>query len=128
MTDMTVSAYFNRRSASRLLVAAALCFVSAQTASIGAAESEFRATGPRMPVKLPPREKGAVQVTFDLVPTSMSFDLPSFPCMVTENGIKYSNFWAETYELSAIGCSAMCAKGTGSCNQDFLVLSCSPRS
>ena len=59
---------------------------------------EFQATGPTEPVQLAPRQNGVVRVSFDLLPTTMSFDLPSFPCLVTENGIKYSNFWAETYD------------------------------
>jgi hypothetical protein len=44
------------------------------------------------------RKKPSVEVYFDLLPTSMRFHLPSFPCMVTENNVRYSNFWAETYE------------------------------
>ena len=59
--------------------------------------NEFKAVGPREPVKMGRRET-AVEVYFDLVPTSLRFTLPSFPSMVTENGIVYSNFWAETYE------------------------------
>jgi len=58
---------------------------------------EFKAVGPTEPVKMGRREI-AVEVYFDLVPTSLRFMLPSFPSMVTENGIVYSNFWAETYE------------------------------
>ena len=50
------------------------------------------------PAEFGERKKAAVEVYFDLVPTSMRFHLPSFPCMVTENNIRYSNFWAETYE------------------------------
>jgi hypothetical protein len=65
--------------------------------------SRFEATGPTEPVRQDPaifgeRKKPSVEVTFDLLPTSMRFHLPSFPCMVTENNIRYSNFWAETYE------------------------------
>ena len=70
----------------------------AQTAAQEAATRRFEAVGPTEPVKLEPQKKGAVEVYFDLVPTSLSFDLPAFPCMVTENNIKYSNFWAETYD------------------------------
>jgi hypothetical protein len=58
---------------------------------------EFKAVGPSEPVKLE-RRATAVEVFFDLIPTSLRFILPSFPSMVTENGIVYSNFWAETYE------------------------------
>jgi hypothetical protein len=65
--------------------------------------NRFEVIGPTKPVRLEPaefgeRKKAAVEVTFDLLPTSMRFHLPSFPCMVTENNIRYSNFWAETYE------------------------------
>ncbi len=28
----------------------------------------------------------------------MSFDLPAYPCLVTENGIRYTNEWIETYD------------------------------
>ncbi len=65
--------------------------------------NRFEAFGPTEPVRLDPaeygeRKKATVEVTFDLLPTRMAFHLPSFPCMVTENNIRYSNFWAETYE------------------------------
>jgi len=60
---------------------------------------KFAATGPAQPMKLAPDQfKGAVKVTFDLQPTSMSFDLPWNYCMVTENGLKLSNLAAETYD------------------------------
>ncbi len=58
---------------------------------------QFKAVGPSKPVKMGFRDK-AVEVFFDLVPTSMRFILSAFPCMVTENGIVYSNLWAETYD------------------------------
>jgi hypothetical protein len=86
------------RAAMGFVLVVILCLVVGHAIPVAAAQSEFRAIGPTEPVKLPPRQKGAVKVTFDLVPTSMSFDLPAFPCMVTENNIKYSNFWAETYD------------------------------
>jgi hypothetical protein len=60
---------------------------------------KFEAKGPTQPVKLERSQlKGAVQVSFDLLPTSMSFDLPWNYCMVAENGIKLSYFAAETYD------------------------------
>jgi hypothetical protein len=67
------------------------------------AETRFRAIGLKEPERQDPAEFGergkpSVEVFFDLVPTTMRFHLPSFPCMVTENNIRYSNFWAETYE------------------------------
>jgi hypothetical protein len=65
--------------------------------------NRFEANGPTTPVRqdragFGERKKPSVTVTFDLLPTSMRFHLPAFPCMVTENNIRYSNFWAETYE------------------------------
>jgi len=52
------------------------------------------------------RTRGEVVVTFDQMPTRMSFNLPSFPCLVTENKISYYNGWTETYDAAA---------GVGSC-------------
>jgi hypothetical protein len=61
--------------------------------------SDFAATGPTKETKLPPEKfLGAVKVTFDLLPTTMSFDLPWHFCSVTENGIKVAHFAAETYD------------------------------
>ena len=50
-----------------------------------------------------PRElrRVAVEVNFDLVPTKMLFSMPCYPCMVTENGIHFSNGWTETYDPKA---------------------------
>ncbi len=59
---------------------------------------EFKAVGPSEPVKLEPHKKGAVEVTFDQTPTKMRFNLPAYPCMVTENDIQYSNCYTETYD------------------------------
>ncbi len=59
---------------------------------------KFEAIGPKYPVKQKPSEIGAVRVNFDLLPTTMSFDLPWTYCMVTENNIKLSNLAAETYD------------------------------
>ena len=60
---------------------------------------EFKAVGPTQPVKLQRSQfKGAIKVSFDLLPTSMSFDLPWNYCMVTQNGIKFSTLAAETYD------------------------------
>ena len=56
--------------------------------------------------RAPRRKKGEVVVTFDLLPTRMNFNLPSFPCLVTENNISYYNGWTETYDAAA---------GVGSC-------------
>jgi len=63
------------------------------------ADRKFTAVGSSKPVKLErSQHKGAVQVFFDLLPTSMSFDLPWNYCMVTQNGIKFSTLAAETYD------------------------------
>jgi hypothetical protein len=67
----------------------------------------FKATGNTDPDhRSPKRMRGEVVVTFDQLPTKMSFNLPSFPCMVTENDISYYNGWTETYDEAA---------GEGSC-------------
>jgi hypothetical protein len=60
---------------------------------------QFAAEGPTTETKLEPEELlGAVTITFDLLPTTMSFDLPWNYCAVSENGIKFSSFAAETYD------------------------------
>lgn len=59
----------------------------------------FGATGPRTPTQLNTNYyPGLVTVTFDLLPTTMSFDLPQYFCMVTENGIKFAPLGAQTYD------------------------------
>ena len=75
------------------------------------ASTKFRAAGPDKPVvqylKRPASpvpdelEKVTVEVHFDLLPTMMRFSMPCYPCMVTENGIHYSNGWTETYDPEA---------------------------
>ena len=60
---------------------------------------QFRADGNSDPDHRATRRKaGEVVVTFDLLPTSMSFNLPAYPFLVTENGIRYCNEWVETYD------------------------------
>lgn len=60
---------------------------------------DFRAEGPATETRLAPTELlGAVRVSFDLHPISMSFDLPWHYCLVSENGIKFAHFAAETYD------------------------------
>jgi hypothetical protein len=64
-----------------------------------AVQATFSATGPTKETKLlPDRFLGAVKVTFDLLPTTMSFDLPWHFCAVSENGLKIAHFAAETYD------------------------------
>ena len=61
--------------------------------------AEFAATGPTKETKLDAaRFHGAVKVTFDLQPTTMSFDLPWHFCSVAENGLKFAHVAAETYD------------------------------
>lgn len=68
-------------------------------AANGTQGADFAATGPTKETKLPPQKfLGAVTVTFDLLPTTMSFDLPWHFCSVTENGVKVAHFAAETYD------------------------------
>ena len=70
-------------------------------------ETVFRAMGNTDPNHRAPRgKKGEVVVFFDSLPTKMSFNLASFPCLVTENNISYYNGWTETYDDAA---------GVGSC-------------
>ena len=45
-----------------------------------------------------PGQQAVVAVHFDLLPTSMRFNAPAYPCLVTENDIQYSNGFAETYD------------------------------
>jgi hypothetical protein len=59
---------------------------------------KFEAFGPTYPLKKQPAGVGAVKVSFDMLPTTMSFDLPWHYCMVSENGIKFAYFAAETYD------------------------------
>ena len=73
------------------------CAATAAKSDEKTSAGQFKAVGPSKPVKMGFRDK-AVEVFFDLVPTSMRFILSAFPCMVTENGIVYSNLWAETYD------------------------------
>ncbi len=59
----------------------------------------FDAQGPTEVRRLEPREfSGAVRVSFELKPISMSFDLPWHFCSVAENGLKFAHFAAETYD------------------------------
>ena len=64
--------------------------------------ASFSATGPTTPPAQgyynTPYYPGAVTVSFDLLPTTMSFDLPQYYCMVTENGIKFAPLGAQTYD------------------------------
>lgn len=76
------------------LLAALLCVIFITQAYGG----EFKAVGPREPVKVAPWTQGAVEVFFESQPTSLRFNMPSYPCMVTENNIQYVTFGSETYD------------------------------
>jgi len=73
------------------LVSLAVCI----TAKAG---ERFYAKGPSCPVKMKPHQQGVVEVHFDLLPTSMRFNAPAYPCMITESDIQYCNGFAETYD------------------------------
>jgi hypothetical protein len=78
----------------------ALSVLAAALASVAAAEKSktFSAQGSAAPVRIEPHQQKVVEVKFDLLPTSMRFNAPSYPCLVTENAIQYSNGFAETYD------------------------------
>ena len=88
-------------------------FICVFAVTAGFAQNTFKAIGPEEPEveylekpysKFPvPRElrRVAVEVFFDLTPTIMRFSMPCYPCMVTENGIHFSNGWTETYDPRA---------------------------
>lgn len=60
--------------------------------------AEFKADGNTDPDhKASPNEQGEVVVTFDTLPTQLSFDLPGHIKMISENGIPYTNGATETY-------------------------------
>lgn len=62
------------------------------------AQTQFSAKGLSAPVEMKPQQEGVVEVHFDMLPTSMRFNAPAYPCLVTENDILYSNGFAETYD------------------------------
>ncbi|MHC4456892.1 MAG: hypothetical protein ACYS0I_07330 [Planctomycetota bacterium] len=100
----------NRNLLTIVLCSLVLIFICSFT-TLGAASGKFYAVGTSEPVvkylekpsSAVPRQlrRVAVEVHFDLVPTMMRFSMPCYPCMVTENGIHYSNGWTETYDPKA---------------------------
>ena len=80
------------------LTLSAMCLISLAACTMLEAQERFHAKGPSSPVKMEPHQQGVVEVRFDLLPTSMRFNAPAYPCLVTENGIPYSNGFAETYD------------------------------
>jgi len=77
---------------------ALLCAAFVSPAFGKTSPGEFKAVGPTEPVKVAPWTKGAVEVFFDSQPTSLRFNMPAYPCMVTENNIQYVTFGCETYD------------------------------
>ncbi|MHC4254391.1 MAG: hypothetical protein ACYSUL_02070 [Planctomycetota bacterium] len=75
-----------------------LCIIFVPQAFGKTSPGEFKAVGPREPVKLEPWTQGAVEVFFENQPTSLRFNMPAYPCMVTENNIQYVTFGCETYD------------------------------
>jgi hypothetical protein len=84
-----------KKQARKLLIFLVLSLI---VSGVNAQARKFEAIGPTFPLKQKPEELGAVRVNFDLLPTTMSFDLPWTYCMVTENNIKFANLAAETYD------------------------------
>ena len=65
------------------------------------AERKFMAVGNSDPKhQARPHKQGEVVVTFDTMPTRVSFDLPGHIKLITENGIPYTNGATETYITS----------------------------
>ena len=62
------------------------------------AQTQFSAKGLSAPIEMKPHQQGVVEVHFDMLPTSMRFNAPAYPCLVTVNDIQYSNGFAETYD------------------------------
>jgi len=64
-------------------------------------ERKFMAAGNSDPNhQAHPYKQGEVVVTFDTMPTRVSFDLPGHVKLITENGIPYTNGATETYITS----------------------------
>ena len=62
------------------------------------AAGKFIAVGNKDETHRPaPRAKGEVVVTFDTMPTKVSFNMPDHVLLLTENGIPYTNGATETY-------------------------------
>ncbi|MFO0977796.1 MAG: hypothetical protein U0996_15440 [Planctomycetaceae bacterium] len=83
----------------RSLLFPALLIAAMAAALPTASAQKFDASGPAEEQRLSPDKfLGAVKVSFDLKPVSMSFDLPWHFCSVAENGLKFAHFAAETYD------------------------------
>ncbi|MDP6545821.1 MAG: hypothetical protein QGH60_17700 [Phycisphaerae bacterium] len=74
-----------------LLAVGLCCFAQSQA-------QQFKASGNTDPKHQPaPWKQGEVVVTFDTMPTRVSFDLPGHIKLISENGIPYTNGATETY-------------------------------
>ena len=89
----------DRKALGSKAMAAAIAAVGVAIGCIGQAHAqEFKATGNTDPDhRARPYAQGEVVVTFDTMPTKVSFDLPCFLCQVTENGIRFTCGATETY-------------------------------
>ena len=83
-------------------MAAAVAVVAVAIGCLGQAHAQkFRAVGNTNPNhQARPYAQGEVVVTFDTMPTKVSFDLPGHIKLITENGIPYTNGATETYITS----------------------------
>ena len=81
------------------VMAAAIAVVAVAIGCLGQAHAQkFKAMGNTSPRhQPPPHARGEVIVTFEGTKAFMSFDLPCYVKMVTENGIQYINGATETY-------------------------------
>ena len=92
-----------KRARVGVFVTVAVCLAFVNAIQVATAQTKFMATGPTQPVRQPPGQQGAVKVTFDLLPTTMSYDLPGRFYMVSENNISFHSFPGETYDNRHFG-------------------------
>ncbi|MHC5058030.1 MAG: hypothetical protein ACYTKD_25500 [Planctomycetota bacterium] len=87
-----------KRPALRMGIEAVAVLAMASCCAGPALAQGFRAVGNTDPNhRAPPWHQGEVVVTFDTMPTKVSFDLPGHIKLITENGIPYINGATETY-------------------------------
>ncbi len=84
------------------VIATAIAIVATTISCLEQARSQkFQAVGNTDPNhRAAPNKQGEVVVTFDTMPTRVSFDLPGHIKLITENGIPYTNGASETYITS----------------------------
>ena len=91
----------NRRLMGAAVAAAAVTILAAAWCPREAMAERFGAVGNTDPEhRARPSKTGEVVVTFDTMPTRVSFDLPGHIRLITENGIPYTNGATETYITS----------------------------